>query len=1117
MVNYIQKFTSVVLATFIFSISTVIAQAPLGFNYQGVALTNAGTPVSNKVISLRIALIESQQLGTTRFQETHNVNTDAYGQFSVIIGNGQATTGKMSDVQWSKFPYYMKVELDLNGGTAYVFVGTSQLLSVPYALYANNAGAASISVDSVKSELATIRLVQKGDSIVLNNNRGGVFIPKIDSLAKIASQISTIKTATIKVIKDSATKQGFGFAIGNDALKNMDSVVINSNNYAIGFGAGASLSKGKDVNNYNDNILFGTASGAGLGAANNGGATQNIMIGNYAGQNALSNAIGNVLLGWEAGRFSSGTIANKTVGFNQNVAIGRRALQYAKNAENNVAIGSDNFNASTDVSRNVSIGANTASQYFGDDNVFLGAEMLKDTSSNGSKNVIIGAAVATNLRGSGNVILGYKAANDSIFLNTSNRLIIANDKTKTPLIYGEFDNKKVTINGDLTVTGKTTLSGTSVSDSTIKLLNKRIDSLITAISTKNYGRIDSSTLYIANPITVNKFLDSTFLPSINFDGSKTYVQIGATGLLGTRIFGSNFSVETWLKSLKVNDTIQYIYGTGYSWNGGSGNFKIGLYKGRVIVEVGNFSGYKISCDYPKDSLWHHVAFIHDNQNKIGIIYIDGVEKVRLANLGSQNMANGTSGVEGIGANLDLGGEPPREFFKGYIRKIRVSKGLVYKAGFTPSFTYTKADSTLVFWELNDLGTRIKASDSAYNGTLYNGAWLVPDTSSLNLNLGLVAYYPFNGNANDSSSNNLTGVITGATLTNDRFGNANKAFKFSGNSINDNTVVVKDEFIKVSNFNKNFSDKISISLWANVDSTNYGGFLQRRVDNNIDFAISSYAGSNGTSPDPNTISWSIGNNRTNTGKTIIPYKTWHNYIYVYDGTSMKTYLDGILETQTAATGLISNNTSDLFIGKYIYNGGKTHHFYYNGSMDDVRIYNRVLNSNEISALSTENGAPLTLKTGDSYGGGLVAYIYQPSDSGYIAGQVHGIIAAKTDQGTASWGCEGTLIGTTNGLGKGKFNTEQIIAKCSDTATAAKICKALTLNGYSDWYFPSLDEMKQLRLNLHLKGLGNFRTDLSYFVSTETSATTANEFYISSAATGGINKQGNKMAVRAVRYF
>ena len=168
--NYFKKIASLLIVTCILSISNLQAQAPLGFNYQGVALTNAGTPINSKVISLRIALIESQQLGSVRYQEVHNVSTDSYGQFSIIIGNGQAVIGKMLDVQWSKFPYYMKVELDLTGGTAYVFVGTSQLLSVPYALYANNAGAASISVDSVKNELATIKLIQKGDSIVLNNN-----------------------------------------------------------------------------------------------------------------------------------------------------------------------------------------------------------------------------------------------------------------------------------------------------------------------------------------------------------------------------------------------------------------------------------------------------------------------------------------------------------------------------------------------------------------------------------------------------------------------------------------------------------------------------------------------------------------------------------------------------------------------------------------------------------------------------------------------------------------------------------------------------------------------------------------------------------------------------------
>jgi hypothetical protein len=462
------KIASLLIVACILSISNLHAQAPLGFNYQGVALTNAGTPVASKVISLRIALIESQQLGTVRYQEVHNVNTDAYGQFSVIIGNGQVSTGKMTDVQWSKFPYYMKVELDLTGGTAYVFVGTSQLLSVPYALYANNAGAASISVDSLKLDIATIKLAQKGDSIVLSNNRGAIYIPKIDSLAKIVSQIAGIKSGVIKYIRDSATKTPYGLAIGYDALKGMDTIVANANNYAIGNGAGGSLLKSKDNSSNNDNILIGTASGAALGTTASGGAMQNVIIGNNAGQNAKADATGNVLVGYEAGKNSVGSVGSKTVQFSQNVALGTSALQSAKNAGTNVSIGANNLKLANDVSRNVSIGANTALNYNGDDNVILGTEMLYDTSSNGSKNVIIGAAVATNLRGSGNVILGYKAASDSLFLNTSNKLIIANDKTKTPLIYGEFDNKKVTINGDLTVTGKlngASGTGASIADS----------------------------------------------------------------------------------------------------------------------------------------------------------------------------------------------------------------------------------------------------------------------------------------------------------------------------------------------------------------------------------------------------------------------------------------------------------------------------------------------------------------------------------------------------------------------------------------------------------------------------------------------------------------------------
>jgi hypothetical protein len=549
--NYTRKFIGFFLATFLFSISYVTAQAPLGFNYQGVALTNAGTPVSSKKISLRIGLIELQQLGAIKYQEIHNVNTDAYGQFSVIIGNGQAITGKMVDVQWSKFPYYMKVELDLDGGSAFVFVGTSQLLSVPYALYANNAGAASISVDSLKLDIATIKLTQKGDSIVLNNNRGAIYIPKIDSLSRIVAQFAGIKSGVIKYIRDSATKTPYGLAIGYDALKGMDTLAANANNYAIGNGAGSSLLKNKDNSSNNDNIFIGTASGANLGTTASGGAMQNVIIGNNAGQNAKADATGNVLVGYEAGKNSVGSVGSKTVQYSQNVALGTSALQSAKNAGTNVSIGANNLKLANDVSRNVSIGANTALSYNGDDNVILGTEMLYDTSSNGSKNVIIGASVATNLRGSGNVILGYKAASDSIFLNTSNRLIIANDKTKTPLIYGEFDNKKVTINGDLTVTGKLNGAnggGTSIADSkgniivgTSTLSSNKAGTNNIAIGDNALNKLDSGSNNIA--IGLNALKSSPKLGSLIAIGENSLSNV-TTGFANTAIGGNSLASTT---------------------------------------------------------------------------------------------------------------------------------------------------------------------------------------------------------------------------------------------------------------------------------------------------------------------------------------------------------------------------------------------------------------------------------------------------------------------------------------------------------------------------------------------------------------------------------------------
>src|SRR5687768_14136255 len=113
-----------------------------------------------------------------------------------------------------------------------------------------------------------------------------------------------------------------------------------------------------------------------------------------------------------------------------------------------------------------------------------------------------------------------------------------------------------------------------------------------------------------------------------------------------------------------------------------------------------------------------------------------------------------------------------------------------------------------------------------------------------------------------------------------------------------------------------------------------------------------------------------------------------------------------------------------------------------------------------------GAPFSIAVGDSYAGGKVAYILIPGDPGYVAGQIHGLIAAPSNQSTsAQWGCVGTYIPGADGtaLGTGNQNTIDIVNGCSEAGIAARISNDLVLGVYSDWYLPSKDELNKLYLN------------------------------------------------------
>lgn len=161
---------------------------------------------------------------------------------------------------------------------------------------------------------------------------------------------------------------------------------------------------------------------------------------------------------------------------------------------------------------------------------------------------------------------------------------------------------------------------------------------------------------------------------------------------------------------------------------------------------------------------------------------------------------------------------------------------------------------------------------------------------------------------------------------------------------------------------------------------------------------------------------------------------------------------------------------------------------------------------------------TLATiGNSYQGGICAYIFVPGDPGYIAGQQHGLIAAPSDQSTGIQWFNGSAVttgATASALGTGYSNTYKIITVQGSGSYAASLCNNLGLGGHFDWYLPSKDELNKLYLNQ--SAIGGFNSTTYYWSSTEDAASSA---YCQMFFNGNqyIGLKYTNYHVRAVREF
>ncbi len=129
----------VIICVAILMTASVWAQAPEKMSYQAVVRDGSNNLVSSTSVGMQISILQGSTSGTAVYVETQTPTSNANGLVSLEIGTGTVVSGNFTTIDWANGPYFIKTETDPTGGTSYTISGTSQLLSVPYALHAKTA------------------------------------------------------------------------------------------------------------------------------------------------------------------------------------------------------------------------------------------------------------------------------------------------------------------------------------------------------------------------------------------------------------------------------------------------------------------------------------------------------------------------------------------------------------------------------------------------------------------------------------------------------------------------------------------------------------------------------------------------------------------------------------------------------------------------------------------------------------------------------------------------------------------------------------------------------------------------------------------------------------------
>ena len=368
-------------------IQTGYSQAPQAFKYQSVARNSSGGVIQNSPVSIRISIRNLSETGTIIYQETHNAVTNDFGLFTLNIGTGTVNQGLFSAIDWLTGAKFVEVEGDLSGGANFSSFGTSELLSVPYALYAAHAEVPLLPNGTAAGNTPYwdgSNWMVNSANIFNNGNRVG-----------IGTQSPVFKldvNGHVNVSADNTYRIGNERVLGTRGTANLFLGVASGSSNTLGF----------------SNVFAGFNSGN----ANSVG-SQNTFVGAETGV-ANQDGVMNSFIGRRAGFSNTNGI--------ENTFIGAYAGQANTSGQHNSFLGVTTGNQNTEGSENAFLGAHAG--YFNDIgsfNTFVGNFSAIDNTG-GNYNTIVGYEA--------NVVSGY-LSNASAFgygatVNASNSIVIGN-------------------------------------------------------------------------------------------------------------------------------------------------------------------------------------------------------------------------------------------------------------------------------------------------------------------------------------------------------------------------------------------------------------------------------------------------------------------------------------------------------------------------------------------------------------------------------------------------------------------------------------------------------------------------------------------------------------------